>query len=158
MIRSTTPDDASALLALADDAIGFQPDELEELSHMLTDYFRGDGSRDGDPFWITDDDSGPVGAAYCAPERMTSGTWNLLFIAVRPDCQGQGRGAALVHHVEQLLTARGARMLLIETLASFERTRAFYQKCGYQEEARIRDFYAAGADKIVCRKVLNRSL
>ncbi|MEO0804598.1 MAG: GNAT family N-acetyltransferase [Cyanobacteria bacterium J06642_2] len=150
MIRSTTPDDVTALLALADDAIGFQPNELEELSKTLADYFRGDS----DHFWITDDDNGSVGAAYCATERMTHGTWNLLFIAIRPDRQGQGRGTALMRYVEQTLAARGARLLLVETVASFERTRAFYRKCGYEEEARIRDFYEAGADKIVYRKVL----
>jgi ribosomal protein S18 acetylase RimI-like enzyme len=55
------------------------------------------------------------------------------------------------------LTARGERLLLVETsgLASFERTRAFYRKCGYNEEARIRDFYKAGDDKIVYRKGLD---
>ncbi|MEM9907921.1 MAG: GNAT family N-acetyltransferase, partial [Cyanobacteria bacterium P01_D01_bin.44] len=70
------------------------------------------------------------------------------------DRQGQGRGAALMRYVEQTLATRGAHLLLVETLASFERTRAFYHKCGYEEEARIRDFYAVGADKIVYRKAL----
>jgi ribosomal protein S18 acetylase RimI-like enzyme len=53
----------------------------------------------------------------------------------------------------------GARMLLVETsgLASFERQRTFYRKCGYNEEARIRDFYQAGEDKIVFRKALANS-
>lgn len=60
-----------------------------------------------------------------------------------------------MRHVEETLKARGGRMLLVETLASFERTRAFYAKCGYEEEARIRDFYTEGADKIVFRKVLS---
>jgi RimJ/RimL family protein N-acetyltransferase len=48
-------------------------------------------------------------------------------------------------------------MLLVETsgLPDFERTRAFYLKCGYEEEAHIRDFYATGEDKVVFRKVLN---
>ena len=153
MIRLTTPDDTAALLAIAG-VIGFQPNELKELSEMLTDYFGGDS--DSDHFWITDDDNGPVGVAYCEPERMTDGTWNLQFIAIRPDRQGQGRGATLLRYVEQTLTARGARVLLVETsgLASFERTRAFYRKCSYDEEARIRDFYKAGDDKIVYRKAL----
>ncbi len=153
MIRPTTPDDTAALIALAD-AIGFQPNEIEELGEMLTNYFGGNRGRDH--FWVTDDDGEPVGVAYYAPERMTEGTWNLYLIAVRPDLQGQGRGTALLRYVEQALTARGERVLLVETsgLASFERTRAFYRKCGYDEEARIRDFYKAGDDKIVYRKTL----
>lgn len=121
---------------------------------MLADYFDGDS----DHFWITDDDEeeGPVGVAYCAPELMTNGTWNLLFIAVRAECQEKGRGAALMHYVEQTLTTRGARLLLVEMsgLPEFKRTRAFYCKCGYGEETRIRDFYGAGVDKIVCCKAL----
>ncbi|MEW6497626.1 MAG: GNAT family N-acetyltransferase [Cyanobacteriota bacterium] len=154
MIRPSTPDDTIALIAIAD-AIGFQSNELDQLSEMLADYFGGDSNSDH--FWLTDDDNGPVGVAYCEPERMTNRTWNLQLIAIRPDRQGQGRGATLLRYVEQTLTARGGRMLLVETsgLPEFERTRAFYRQCGYEEEARIRDFYAAGDDKVVFRKVLN---
>jgi GNAT superfamily N-acetyltransferase len=154
MIRPTKPEDAAALIAVAN-TIGFQPNEIEELGKMLADYFGG--STDSDPFWITDEDDkdGPVGVAYCEPERMTDQTWNLQLIAIRPDRQGQGRGRKLLRYVEDTLKARGGRMLLVETLASFERTRTFYAKCGYEEEASIRDFYTAGADKIVFRKVLS---
>lgn len=151
MIRATTPDDVTAIAAIAE-AVGFQPGELEELNTMLAAYLSG--NHNNDEFWLTDDDDGePVGVAYCAPERMTDGTWNLLFIAIRPDRQGQGRGSALIHHVEQTLMDQGARLLLVETLASFKDTRAFYRKRGYEEEACIRDFYAAGADKVVYRKL-----
>ncbi|MBO3461932.1 GNAT family N-acetyltransferase [Aetokthonos hydrillicola Thurmond2011] len=156
MIRSTRPDDIISLLAIAKE-IGFQTSELAQLSEMLSDYFSGDS--DGERFWITDEDDkdGAVGVAYCEPERMTDQTWNLLFIAIHPNHQGQGRGGKLLRYVEETLKMRGGRMLLVETsgLPSFERTRAFYQKCGYEEEARIRDFYTEGDDKIVFRKVLD---
>jgi hypothetical protein len=48
-------------------------------------------------------------------------------------------------------------MLLVETsrLPDFDHTRKFYIKCGYEEEARIRDFYATGDDKVVFHKVLD---
>jgi GNAT superfamily N-acetyltransferase len=151
MIRPTTPDDTIAVLTIAS-AIGFQSEELEQLNAMLTDSFSGDS----DNFWLTDDDNGPVGVAYCEPERMTQQTWNLQLIAIHPDRQGQGRGATLMDYVEQTLTTRGGRILLVETsgLPDFAGTRMFYTKCGYEEEARIRDFYAAGEDKVVFRKVL----
>jgi GNAT superfamily N-acetyltransferase len=152
MIRPTTPEDTTAVLTIAS-AIGFQPEELEQLNAMLTDSFSGDS----DNFWLTDDDNGPVGVAYCEPERMTQQTWNLQLIAIHPDRQGQGRGTALMGYIEQTLTTRGGRILLVETsgLPEFAATRTFYAKCGYEEEARIRDFYAAGEDKIIFRKVLN---
>ena len=87
---------------------------------------------------------------------MTDQTWNLQLIAIRPNRQGQGRGAKLLRYVEQTLMAQGGRILLVETLSSLERTQAFYHKCGYEEEARIRDFYATGYDKVVFRKALDR--
>ncbi|MEL6937772.1 MAG: GNAT family N-acetyltransferase [Cyanobacteria bacterium J06598_1] len=151
MIRLATPNDKAALMDLAGSVELFEPDELATVDDMLTDYFEGSDEH----FWLADEeDQTIVGAAYCVPERMTSGTWNLLFIGIHPTFQGQGRGSAIVSHVEQLLTEKGAHQLLIETLASFEQTRSFYQKIGYQEEAIIRDFYGVGADKIVYRKSL----
>lgn len=77
-------------------------------------------------------------------------------LAVREDRQRQGFGASLVRHTEADLSSRGARLLLVETsgVGSFERTRSFYRAMGYNEEARIRDFYAQGEDKVVFRKSL----
>ena len=154
-IRSVKSDDAAALMTMIEATGMFPPHELVEVGDMLNAYL--DGSLGSDHFWVIDDDGSPAGVAYYAPERMTEGTWNLYMLAVHPDRQGEGRGAALVRYVEEALKARGERLLLIETLGldSFAPQRAFYKKCGYEEEARIRDFYAAGGDKVVFRKVLN---
>lgn len=154
MIRPTVPDDRAALIDLAEATGLFPPSGLDLLRQMLTDSL--ENSRDEEPFWSIDDDDGPVGVAYCEPERMTDGAWNLQLIAIHPAHQGQGRGTNLLSYVEQVLIRRGGRMLLVETsgVPEFDRTRRFYAKCGYEEEARIRDFYATGDDKIVFRKVL----
>jgi ribosomal protein S18 acetylase RimI-like enzyme len=154
-IRSISPDDTEALIALAESIELFSSDELEELRQMLVDSLSQDG--DTAPFWVTDDDGGLVGLAYCEPERMTSGTWNLQLIAVRPTHQRQGRGGGLLSFVEQTLKDREARILLVETMGTpeFEYVRSFYRQHGYEEEARIRDFYAEGADKIIFRKSLS---
>jgi ribosomal protein S18 acetylase RimI-like enzyme len=149
-IRAVLPDDTAALKLLID-RLGLFPSAM--LDNMIAGYLGGDLSNG---FWLAYDDGGPVGVAYCAPERMTDGTWNLYLIAVDPDRQGQGCGTALLRHVEQALAVRGERLLLVETsgLPDFERARAFYRNCGYDEEARIRGFYQAGEDKVVFRKAL----
>ncbi|NEO85399.1 MAG: GNAT family N-acetyltransferase [Spirulina sp. SIO3F2] len=155
MIRPITPEDTSALLALAEATGLFQPPELQELSEAIAAAL--EGTLGSNHTWLTDEDGGElVSVAYYAPEPMTRGTWNLYLIAVHPQHQRQGRGAALLRHIEQTLNVKGERMLIVETagLPSFAGTRAFYRTCGYTEEARIRDFYQAGEDKIVYRKLL----
>ncbi|MGK7947764.1 MAG: N-acetyltransferase family protein [Xenococcaceae cyanobacterium] len=154
MIRPAMPDDKKAIMAIVE-AIGlFSPQEFEELDGMLAEYF--DGNLSSDNFWIVYDNREPLGVAYYAPEPYAHGTWNLYFIAVHPEHQGKGFGTKLIGYVEQMLTERGERLLLVETsgLPNFEPTRAFYRKQGYNEEARIREFYKAGDDKIIFRKAL----
>lgn len=148
-IRVMAGHDLPALRAVID-ATGLFPSDM--LDGMAAAFLRDPTSE----FWLTCDDGAPVGVAYCAPERMTDGTWNALLIAVHPTHQGRGVGAALMAAVDRMVAARGGRIVLVETsgLPAFARTRAFYRRLGYTKEARIRDFYAAGEDKIVFRKAL----
>lgn len=154
MIRNLMRDDLAAIKRVIE-AVGlFPPDMLDD---MTAPHLSGAAP---DEVWLTADDGGPRAIAYAAPERMTEGTWNLLLIAVDPAAQGQGLGARLMRHVEDLLAARGHRVLLVETsgLAEFAGARAFYERLGYQREAVIRDYYRAGEDKIVFRKPLRRGM
>ena len=87
---------------------------------------------------------------------MAEGTWNILMLLIAPAFQRQGYGQSLISHVEKTLEARGERLIIVETssLDEFEKAQSFYLKCGYAEEARIRNFYAAGDDKIMFSKSL----
>ena len=126
-------------------------------SEYLDDMFSGDSNPEAEQeFWLTYDDNGVQAVAYCAPERMTNGTWNLLLIAVHPDRQREGIGRLLMSRVESILKKLGIRVLLVETSGTdkFVRTRSFYEQIGYETEACIRDYYDAGDDKIVFRKAL----
>ena len=150
-IRAVKSEDVPALkTAIAANDL-FPPEMLDD---MMTDYFNNPDSKD---IWFTYVQNEPVAVGYCASEKMTEGTWNLYLIAVHPQHQGQGYGTSMMNYIEQLLAARGERILLVETsgLDSFAKTRAFYRRCGYEEEARIREFYQAGEDKIVFRKSLS---
>ena len=129
-----------------------------------------DGSDAGSPLepmdhehtWIVLEDASDtvVGAAYYGPEAHSDRVWNLYFLAVTEKSQGGGTGSALVAYVESDLRKRGdefAKLLLIETssVESFEPTRSFYRKLGYVEEARVREYYGPGDDKVVYWKLLN---
>lgn len=154
MIRPATRDDCGVVTSLAVAAGLFPADHTEAPDRMMADYF---GVNAGQHGCVIDEEGGvAVGVAYFAPEPATDGTWQLTMIALRPDVQGGGRGAALMRHVEDTLRAQGQRLVLVETSGhpTFERTRRFYVKCGYYEEARVREYYAAGEDMVLFRKRL----
>ena len=150
-IRTVTPADLPGARAVIG-ANGLFPPEM--LDGMIGGFLSGTA----DEVWLTigSDADAVAGLVYAAPERLTDGTWNALLLAVHPEHQRRGLGAALMHAAEAMLAARGARLLLVETsgLPDFDGTRRFYARIGYGEEARIRGFYAAGEDKIVFRKPL----
>jgi ribosomal protein S18 acetylase RimI-like enzyme len=102
-------------------------------------------------------DGRAIGFCYAVPEVLTDGTWNMLALAVHPDRQGRALGSALVAELERDLCAAGQRILLADTsgTAAFARTRTFYARNGYTEEARICDFWGPGDDKVVFWKALN---
>lgn len=133
----------------------FPPEMVAGLKEMLVAHCvgqLGEGCR-----WITAEQEGQLVSVACyAPEQFTDGTWNLLLIAIDRRCQGQGLGSQLLQHVEQTLAAAGERLLLIETsgLESFERTRAFYRKHGYEQVGHIPDYYEPGDDKIIFCKAI----
>lgn len=143
-------DDLSAVSSILD-ATELFPSEM--LANMAEPFLSG-----ADPYiWLTACEGNDVlGFAYCEPERMTDGTYNLLAIAVDPERQSGGTGQLIVAAVEQAVTDLGGRVLLVETssLAEYERTRSFYDQLGYGREAVIREFYAKGEDKLVFWKRL----
>ena len=65
-------------------------------------------------------------------------------------------GAALRHAAEQHLKEIGQRILIVDTSGTddFALTRKCCAQNGYEEEARIRDFWAEGDDKVIFRKAL----
>lgn len=126
----------------------------EMLQDMLAGYLSGDESH---ALWLTcETNNKAIGFCYAVPETLTDGAWNMLAIAVLPAQQGAGCGAAITRHLEAELIKRNARILIADTSGTedFAQTRAFYRQNGYTEEARIRDFWAPGDDKVTFWKSL----
>jgi ribosomal protein S18 acetylase RimI-like enzyme len=102
------------------------------------------------------DDRGVQGYVLFGPTPMAEGVFDLYWIAVDPKRQGEGLGQLLLRFVETEVRTRGGRMLLIETSSkrSYAPTVRFYQRAGYREISRIKDFYRIEDDKVVFSKNL----
>lgn len=95
-----------------------------------------------------------LGFIIYGPTPCTLGTWDLYWIAVHPDAQGLGVGSTLTKEMERRLARTNARLVLIETSSrpAYEPTRAFYLRRGYEEAARVKDFYEPGDDRVIFAK------
>jgi GNAT superfamily N-acetyltransferase len=155
VIRPATSEDTAAIAGLAVATGMFAPEDAGFVTAMMDAYFAG-ADAEGHACVVDDDGEGPVAVAYFQPEAAADRVWDLTMIAVRPDLQGTGRGIALLAHVETAVRDDGARLLLIETsgTAQYDDTRAFYVRRGYDEEARVRDYWTDGDDLVVFRKAL----
>ncbi len=150
-IRAVIKEDLADLKAVIESSELF-PSEL--LDAMIADYFSNPDSED---IWFTKTDNNtPIALGYCAPEKLTDGTYNLYAIAIQKGLQGKGVGKEMMHYLEDLLRSKSKRILIVETSsdAAFESTRQFYLSLGYIQEATIRDFWTDGEDKIVFWKKL----
>jgi ribosomal protein S18 acetylase RimI-like enzyme len=155
MIRAATVNDIHAIARLAIAAKMFSDGDEVFLHTMMEEYFSANQAL-GHGCVIDEENGEQHGVAYYTPVKATDRVWELLMIAVHPDFQGRGQGAALMSQVESTLREQGQRMIIVQTSGqpSYALTRLFYTKLGYEQEARVRDYYTAGEDMILFRKLL----
>ena len=99
---------------------------------------------------VAEENGAVVGYILYGPVPLTEGNFDIYWIATDPAVQGKGFGQRLLEHAEADARTRGGRMVCLETSSqgSYARTRLFYDRAGYLEESRIRDFYRPGDDRI----------
>jgi len=84
------------------------------------------------------------------------GSFDLYWIAVRPDAQGQGLGMRILARTENAMRRLECRCVYVDTSGrpDYAPTRRFYERAGYREAARLVDFYRPGDDKVIFEKRL----
>lgn len=151
-IRKVKKDDLQYLKDVLN-SIELFPSEI--LEDMISDFFNNPETEE---IWFTaTENEMPISIGYCAPEKLTEGTYNLYAIGVRSDIQGKGIGRTMMKYLEEELKKKGHRILIVETSGTdgFELTRKFYENLDYSKEAVIRDFWKDGDDKVIYWKKLN---
>jgi len=150
-----TEADRQRVRALVESTGVFNPAEVEVAVELVHEHL-AKGPASGYHFVFAERDGQTLGYACYGPIPVTSGSFDLYWIAVDKSCQGQGLGRILLEKAEELVRREGGRRIYIETSSrlAYQATRAFYQRCGYRQEAFLPDFYAPGDDKVIYVKPL----
>lgn len=152
-VRATDP---TQIGQLARDTGFFTEAEVDVAMELATDVIQK-GETAGYRFIFAQDAAGALMGYVCYGHiACTLYGYDIYWIIVSPSYQGKGLGRELLRRAEDLIRESGGRHSYIETSAraQYLPTQGFYLRCGYEEIARLQDFYAPADDKIIYRKSL----
>jgi GNAT superfamily N-acetyltransferase len=148
MIIAATKADGPQIRDIAARAGVFNREEVECVVDLWEDYLHVGPVVGGYNFIVDREGEQVLGFACYGPRDLTSGVFDLYWIAVDSDTHRNGVGRRLLTATEEEVRQAGGRMLIAETSGTpdYEPTRQFYLGLGYTMEATIRDFYTEGDD------------
>jgi ribosomal protein S18 acetylase RimI-like enzyme len=155
-IRPLLEKDRAKLLSVLIKTRAFTSAEMDVAMELIDIVLKDQVQKDYQIDCMVDDQDLAIGYTCHGPTPMAQGTFDLYWIAVDPDFQEQGAGSKLVGFLEEGVKARGGRMILADTstVPQYEKTQRFYVKNGFQQVARIPDYYQPGNDRITfCRRL-----
>jgi ribosomal protein S18 acetylase RimI-like enzyme len=156
--RTAGPADPAAVEALVRATGVFSEAEVLVALELVEERLKR-GAASGYEFLFVEDEAGLLGYACWGPIPCTERSYDLYWIAVRPERQGSGVGRRILRAAEEEIARAGGMRIYVETStrAAYDPTRAFYEHCGYARAATFDDFYAPGDGKAVYLKVVGSS-
>lgn len=134
----------------------FTKEEVEVAMELIDIVLQNEHQKDYKIVCAVDDQDRPLGYICYGPVPMTQGTFDLYWIVIHPEVQGRNIGPSLMDYLEQEVKRVGGRMILADTssISSYDKAQRFYRGEGFQEVARIADYYWEGNDRITyCKKI-----
>ena len=156
MIMVPSDKDGAQIHAITTNTTVFSQEEMECVDELWEEYQAQGPERSGYYFLVEKENERVLGYACYGPRSLTSGTYDLYWIAVDPTARRGGVGRKLLVASEKAVRKLGGRLLVLETsgLPTYEPTRNFYFATGYKLEATLKDFYSEGDDLVIFTKHL----
>lgn len=155
-IRSLVSKDRERLRKILIETGVFTDEEVEIALELIDIVLNNGRQKDYKIVCTVDEQDQAMGYICFGPVPMTQGTYDLYWIVVDPAAQGREIGSGLIDYLEKEVRELGGRMILADTssIPSYKKAQKFYQKKGFQEVARITDYYWEGNDRITyCKKL-----
>jgi ribosomal protein S18 acetylase RimI-like enzyme len=148
-------DDHDAVRRLVDSTGVFSDVEIDVAVELIDDRIKR-GAQSDYFFVFAEQDGRAVGYTCYGRIPLTTSSFDLYWIAVDKAMHGRKIGRALLEQTEELIRQSAGRQVYIETSnrGQYAPTRGFYLRCGYRQEALLKNFYADGDDKVIYAKEL----
>ncbi|MCE2510410.1 MAG: GNAT family N-acetyltransferase [Alphaproteobacteria bacterium] len=154
--HAVTRADVEAIKRLVAAAGRFTAAEIDLAAELVQERI-AKGRASGYEFILAEREGTLQGYVCYGPAPATDHSFDLFWIVVRPECQGQGLGRTLLARAEAEIARRGGTAIYVDTSATepYLPTRVFYEHAGFQTAATLPDFYRPGDGKVILRKALS---
>jgi GNAT superfamily N-acetyltransferase len=151
------PEDRIAVRRLVTATRFFSLPEEEIAVELVDDALNKGQTASGYHFIFAEEAGEPVGYVCFGPIAGTQASHDLYWIVVDAHRRGGGIGKQLEHACVESARRLGGKRLYVDTSSRdlYAPTRAFYRACGYDEVARLDDFYGPGDGKVIFVKSLD---
>jgi len=155
-IRKFKNKDREKIIKILNETNMFTEEEINVAIEVIDDFLARQEESGYEIYSAVDDEDASIGYICFGKRPLTQGTYDVYWIAVDPSLQGNGIGKKLMKFAEQKIKEKGGNLILVETSSQekYLKTRLFYKACGYEEIARIRDFYIKGDDLTIFAKYI----
>jgi GNAT superfamily N-acetyltransferase len=129
---------------------GFFYDHEVEIAVELIEERLTKGESTGYHFVFAEVDDVTIAYSCFGPITMSKTSFDLYWIVTHGDFRGKGIGKKLLEETFKSARLMGCSIIIAETsgLEHYSPTRAFYDRNNFTLEARLKDFYAVGDDKL----------
>ena len=154
-IRAIVPEDRYEITNILHRSETFSEREIEIALELFDIHFE-DPEEDYEFYVSIDERNRVLGYVCISPTPLTEGAWDIYWLVIRPDAQGQGVGRELVDFLENRIRSAQGRLVVAETSSTeaYSNARRFYLKHGYRELANIHDYYSTDDHLIIYGKYL----
>jgi ribosomal protein S18 acetylase RimI-like enzyme len=155
-IRKMIPEDRSVVYEMLMQTDMFTMAEVNVAVELIDIYLFNKDQQDYDVY-VAEFNEQVIGYICFGPTPATEATFDLYWIVVSPEMQSKGFGSQLLKFVEKEVMRQKGKLLIIETSSQHKYipTQNFYKSRSYKLEARIKDFYRAGDDRLIFVKRFN---
>ena len=156
-IRKLQQKDRAAVERILGGTQMFTAAEIAVALELIDIHLNNKDQKDYHIFVAETPDGGVAGYVCYGPTAVAEGTYDLYWIAVDVNRQGQGIGNQLLTFAEKEAQRNKGRLMIIETSSQekYAPTQGFYFRNHYSLAARIKDFYRPGDDRLIYVKYFN---
>lgn len=126
------------------------PDEID-VAIELADIALADYEKSEYKFLFIQNDDQVLGYICYGKIACTVSSFEIYWICVDKQQQNNGIGKKLIREVVRIIKDLGGKKLMLETAgrAEYLPTQKFYASCGFQIEAKLKNYYTIGDDCLI---------